>query len=177
MVWKGIKFFLLFCKACLSIGRYNFFLFQMGKKQNTSSWFALALCVRRSLKCIMLFYVAQTTRRKLSVLNLCWEWTFSCYQSFALGGNLMEALLSLNDSEMFNFLLATYAKRILLFFFLSSFQSFVWFMKVTNSHKRRNKICSVIHWSCSSQLVLCVLQFAVQWKWHNFIGKCQFCFV
>ena len=112
MVWKEIKFFLCFCKACFVCGQVrDLLLFQMGKKQNTSSWFASALYVRRSLKHLMRFYVAQTTRMKLSVPNLSWEWTSVATKvSFALGGNLMEAFLNLNDSEMFNFLLATYAK-------------------------------------------------------------------
>lgn len=37
--------------------------------------------------------------------------------SFALGGNLMEPFLNLNDSEMFNFLFAAYAKGFSCFSF------------------------------------------------------------
>lgn len=49
---------------------------------------------------------------------------------FALGGSLMETFLNLNDSELFRFPSATYAKGFSWFFFLSSFQSLVWFMNV-----------------------------------------------
>lgn len=53
---------------------------------------------------------------------------------FALGGNLMETFLNRNDSELFSFPSATYVKVfscfLFFFFFLSSFQSLMWFMKV-----------------------------------------------
>lgn len=48
---------------------------------------------------------------------------------FALGGYLMEAFLNLNDSELFSFPSATYAKGFSCFS-STSFQSLMWFMEV-----------------------------------------------
>lgn len=57
------------------------------------------------------------------------EFSVATKVSCALGGNLMEAFLNLNDSEKFNFLLATYAKASSCFSFSIIFKA-LWFMEV-----------------------------------------------
>lgn len=84
------------------------------------------------------------------------EFSVATKVSCALGGNLMEAFLNLNDSEMFNFLLATYA-RTSSCFSLSILYKASWFVEVAHGCERRNKISSVTLWFCSSQLILWVI--------------------
>lgn len=59
-------------------------------------------------------------RFQISVEN---EFLVATTTRFALGGNLMEVFLNLNDSELFSFPSATYAKGFSCFSFLVLFKA------------------------------------------------------